>query len=283
MTGKYDDRAMTGIRKGMACAILGVTVLAPACSVKENRFECPVYVTVLTDQFVLRGMNEGKVSFSSSHVIDREDISFLSFLRDGYRQACPREYARAAVFSGAENYTLVEEEMRVLPGCQAGLLWAYGETFSANSDEYLIDAEPHKQYCLVQFLFDDSPTAPSEYAWRFRIKAACSGMNIYTLEPLEGEYSCHVGPNAVGAWYGVIPRQKTNELLLEVYLPDADDELEGRTDYVIDLGRKFEALGYDWTAEDLRDVTVSVGFASMGMTVDVQEWEGDDSYKNIEI
>jgi hypothetical protein len=274
---------MAGISKKIACAILGMATLAPACSVKEDRLECPVYVTVLTDQFVIRGMNEGKVSFSSAHLIDREDISFLTFLRDGYTQACPREFARAAVFSGAENYSLVEDAMQVLPGQQAGLLWAYGETFSANSDEYVIDAEPHKQYCLVQFLFDESPTAPPDYAWRFRIKAACSGLNIYTLEPLEGEYSCSVGPNAVGAWYGVIPRQKANELLLEVYLPDSDDELAGRTDYVIDLGRKFEEMGYDWTAEDLRDVTVSVGFTSADISIRVQEWEGDDSYTNIEI
>ena len=274
---------MAGIRKMMACAILVMTMLAPACSVKEERFECPVYVTVLTDQFVIRGMNEGKVSFSSSYVIDREDISFLTFLRDGYRIACPREFARVAIFSGAENYTLTEEALQVIPGQPAGLLWAYGETFSANADEYLIDAEPHKQYCLVQFLFDDQATAPAGYPWRFRIKAACSGMDIYTLEPLEGEYCCPVGPNAVGAWYGVIPRQKANELFLEVYLPDADHELEGQADYVIDLGRKFESIGYDWTAEDLRDVSVSVGFASVGMTVNVQDWEGDDSYKNIEI
>ena len=274
---------MAGIGKKTACAILGMAVLAQACSVKEDRFECPVYVTVLTDQFVQRGMNEGKVSFSSSHVIGREDISFLSFLRDGYKQACPREYARAAVFSGAESYTLRDEALRVIPGHQAGLLWAYGETFSANADEYLIDAEPHKQYCLVQFLFDGSPAAPSGYPWRFRIKAACSGLDIYTLEPLEGEYSCSVGPNAVGLWYGVIPRQKANELLLEIYLPYSDDEREGHAEYVIDLGRKFETLGYDWAAEDLRDVSVSVGFASMGVTVNVQDWEGDDSYKNIEI
>ena len=166
---------MAGISNHLlARAILGLAVLlsAPACSVKEDRIECPVYVTVLTDEFVRMGMNEGLVSFSDERVIDREDVSFLSILRSGYRQACPREYARAAVFSGAENYILVEESMRVIPGCQAGLLWAYGESFSAQSDEYVIDATPHKQYCLVQFLFEDSPTASPDYPWRFRIKAA---------------------------------------------------------------------------------------------------------------
>ena len=92
-----------------------------------------------------------------------------------------------------------------------------------------------------------------------------------------------MGPNAVGAWYGVIPRQKSNDLLLEVYLPEEGHEDRGRIDYVIDLGAKFEAMGYDWTAEDLRDVSVKVGFASAGITVSVQDWEGDNSYENIEI
>lgn len=276
---------MAGIRNNVARTVLGTLLMAllPACSVKEDRIECPVYVTVLTDEFVRLGMNEGKVSFSDSHVIEREEVSFLSLLRYGYQQACPREYARAAVFSGAENYLIKEDAMHVMTGHQAGLLWAYGETFSVQADEYVIDAEPHKQYCLVQFLFGDSQTAPPDYPWRFRIQAGCSGLNIYTLEPLDGVYSASVGPNALGAWYGVIPRQKSNDLLLEVYLPDSDDETKGRTDYVIDLGQKFDALGYDWTAEDLADVTVRVGFSSAGITVNVLDWEGDDSYKNIEI
>ena len=276
---------MAGIRYLVARAILGMAALslALACSVKEDRIECPVYVTVMTDEFVRLGMSEGLVSFSGTHVIDREDVSFLSILRSGYCQACPREYARAAVFSGAENYILVEEAMRVIPGCQAGPLWAYGESFSAQSDEYVIDATPHKQYCLVQFLFDDSPKADPDYPWRFRIKAGCSGMDIYTLEPLEGAYSACVGPDALGEWYGVIPRQKANDLLLEVYLPETGHEEKGRVDYVIDLGAKFEAMGYDWTAEDLRDVSVKVGFTSAGITVSVEEWEGDNTYENIEI
>ena len=276
---------MAGIRNKVSLAILGMALaaLVPGCSVKEDRVECPVYVTVLTDEFVRLGMSEGKVSFSSSHVIEREDVSFLSIMRSGYQQACPREFARAAVFSGAENYMMTEDEMHVIPGQEAGLLWAYGETFSVQADEYVIDADPHKQYCLVRFLFGESRTAPSDYPWRFRIKAGCSGMNIYTLEPLEGAYSASVGPNALGEWYGVIPRQKSNDLLLEIYLPDSDDETQGRTDYVIDLGRKFDTLGYDWTDEDLGDVTVSVGFTSAGITISVADWEGDDKYKNIEI
>ena len=92
-----------------------------------------------------------------------------------------------------------------------------------------------------------------------------------------------MAPNAVGEWYGVIPRQKTNNMQMDIFLPDAGSATSGRTDYVIDLGAKFAELGYDWTAEDLRDVSVKVGFTSATVTVSVLDWEGDDGYKNIEI
>ena len=187
--------AIGHIKLRSALLLAAVLPGAAACSVKEDRAECPVYVTVLTDRFVQRGLNEGTLSFASEQPIRREDVNFLSLLDRGFTQPCPREYARASVISGLENGTLSEETLTVGPGLQADLIWAYAETFSVNADAYRIDAEPHKQYCLVKFTFDGSSTAPPDYPWRFRIKAECAGMNLYTLEPVTGFYSAPVGPN----------------------------------------------------------------------------------------
>ena len=262
---------------------LAAVVGSLSCSVKEDRMECPVYVTVLTDRFAQQGLQEGTVSFSADRLLARDEINFLSYLREGYEQACPRDFARVAVLSGVENGRLSEETLFVPPGRQADLLWAFGISFSAGEDSYLLDAVPHKQYCLIKFLFDESPTAPGDYPWRFRLLADCSGMNIYTLEPVDGTYRSSVGPNAVGEWYGVLPRQRSNNMRMEVYLPNADDETEGRTDYVLDLGKAFEKSGYDWSQEDLKDISVKVGFSEAGIRLTVQEWEGDDHYHEIEI
>ena len=249
-----------------------------SCSVKEIRDECPVYVRVLTDRFAQQGLQDGTVSFSADQLLIQDDINFLSYLREGYEQACPRAYARAAVLSGVDNSRLSEDRIFVPPGRQADLLWAFGTSFSAEEDSYVLDAVPHKQYCLIKFLFDDSPTAPADYPWRFRLLADCSGMNIYTLEPVEGTYR-----TAVGEWYGVLPRQKRNNMLLEVFLPEADDASEGRTDYVVDLGQAFAKQGYDWQEEDLKDIAVKVGFSEVGIRLIVQDWEGDNRYHEIEI
>ncbi|MCR4860729.1 MAG: hypothetical protein K5910_08715 [Bacteroidales bacterium] len=254
-----------------------------ACSVKEDRTECPVYVTVLTDRFLQQGLDGGIVSFAAAAPIKRDSISFLSYVRQGYAQACPRDYARVAVLSGLEHSLVSGEALEVLPGRQAGLVWAYGISFSAEADEYVVDAVPHKQYCLVHFLFDGSPTAPEGYPWRFRLLADCAGMNIYTLEPLPGDYRTVVEPNALGEWTAVLPRQRDNTMRLEVFLPVEGASGEEAADYVVDLGEAFAQQGYDWTREDLLDITVNVGFTSAGIALSVREWEGDDSYRDIEI
>ena len=266
-------------------ALLLAAVLpgAAACSVKEDRAECPVYVTVLTDRFVQRGLNEGTLSFASEQPIRREDVNFLSLLDRGFTQPCPREYARASVISGLENGTLSEETLTVGPGLQADLIWAYAETFSVNADAYRIDAEPHKQYCLVKFTFDGSSTAPPDYPWRFRIKAECAGMNLYTLEPVTGFYSAPVGPNAMGEWYGGLPRQRSNNMQLEIFLPEQGSSTAGRTDYIVDLGRAFEEKGYDWTLEDLKDIEVQVGFVNTTVRVTVSDWDSEGGNWHVEI
>ncbi len=266
------------------CPLLLLTLCVPlACSVKEDRSECPVYVTVLTDRFLQQGMDEGIISFSGAELIRQEQISFISYIRDGYEQACPRRHARAAVIAGAENSQLSGETLTVPQGRASGLVWAYSTSFSADCDEYVVDAVPHKQHCRIRFLFDESTQAPDDYPWRFRLRAECAGFNIYTLSPVEGPYVATVGPDAMGEWIGVLPRQKTNNMLLELYIPDGENPDTGRTDYVLDLGEAFERQGYDWRAEDLRDIEVQVGYSQTEVSMTIREWEGDDSYSDIEI
>ena len=61
----------------LAALLLG---LPSACSVKEDRAECPVYVTVLTDRFLQRGLDTGTLSFAAARPIGRETIGFLSYI-----------------------------------------------------------------------------------------------------------------------------------------------------------------------------------------------------------
>lgn len=267
----------------MAGLLFAYLFCSASCSVKEVRDECPVWVTVITDRFVQAGLNEGTLSFHGVDFIGREDANFLSLIGKGFVQPLPRDFARVAVLSGVENERFSDTNMYVPYGRQAGLIWWYGESFSVNADEHVVEAVPHKEYCLLQFYFDTSPLAPKDYRWRFRVKADCSGMNVYTAEPLEGDYCCTVGPNAVGEWYGVLPRQKRNNMVLEIFEPYDGSETEGPVVYTIDLGARFAEQGYDWSKENLDDIRVKVGFTAGTIQIEVVDFVGDDTYGDIHI
>lgn len=273
---------MVDIRKFIAFLASLLLLSAASCTVKENREVCPVYVTVLTDRYIQVGQESGMVTFSASTILQRDEINFLDYQGMGYTWPCPKDFARVSVLSGTVNGKFSDGIYFIPPGRSGDRVWAYSESFSVNADEYVIDAIPHKQYCLVKFMFGESPIAPAVYPWRFRIKADCSGMNIYTLEPVEGDYSCPVGPNAVGEWYGVIPRQHENNMKLEIVLPNEDSEFDGRVDYVIDLGRRFADAGYDWTEEDLKDMVVKVGFTELDVSLEIVPWL-EDGARNVHI
>ena len=106
----------------IASRLAALSLLLPGCSVKEERGDCPVYVTVLTERFIQNGQSGGIVSFHSAGPIDREEINFLSYIGKGFRQPCPRDYARAAVVSGLENERIDATSLYVPYGEQAGLV-----------------------------------------------------------------------------------------------------------------------------------------------------------------
>lgn len=257
-------------------AVLGAAVLllgASSCSVKEIRTDCPVYVSVLLDRFLQNELSEGMVIFSDADKYHSELINFFPYKGIGYEYPVNRHLARTTVLSGMDYEVFTEETVTVPYGKQCGLLWGFTQTFSAEQDLFTVDAVPHKQYCMVRFTFDNgSFKAPSPYPWHFRIFAECNGLNLFTMQPVEGAYCCPVGPNAVGEFTGVIPRQKENKLTMEIFVPNEDSDIEGVTEYTIDLGARFAKLGYDWTQEDLGDVSIKVGFASGTVDVDVVEW-----------
>lgn len=264
-------------RLWVSVLVLGGAIAAAGCSVKEDRSFCPVYVTVLVDRFVQQGFNDGSVSFSSGSVLKREETSFLSHLRDGCTWPCPRSLAGTAVVSGIVNGIFSGDTLLFRKGLEADPVWSYGESFSVDDDDYTVDAVPHKQYCKLKFVMDGAESS-GKYPWRFRVKAGCNGINLVTSEPVKGEYQTIVGPNALGEWYTIVPRQSGNRLLVEIFLPDGDSHSQGRLEYVFDLGAVFEKASYDWTAPDLKDMEVRVDFSSADLKIEVIDWEGDDSY-----
>lgn len=268
---------------GTACLCALLVLSLVGCSVKELRDGCPAYVTILTDKFYETGHIAGKLFFDDEdNGLRSEDVEFAPLYGRGYEVPLNRDFARVSVVSGTDMERFDGSKMYVPYGQMAGLVYAFTDSFSVKGDLHVVETFPKKQFCLVQFMFGGSTVAPPRFRWRFRLKADCNALDLFTLQPVAGDYCCVVGPNSKGEWYGVIPRQMESNLTLEIYVPNSDSEIEGETEYVIDLGKYFRESGYDWEAENLPDVSVKVDFSAPEMFIEVASWVHDNTYRYIE-
>ena len=84
----------------------------------------------------------------------------------------------------------------------------------------------------------------------------------------EGEFCYRMELGDGGVCDVCVPRQSDDSLRLEL----SDDTGVIR---VLALGEYISASGYDWTAKNLKDLTVSLDYSLTGMTIVVEGWDNE--------
>lgn len=255
-----------------------LTVLC-SCSVKEDRSLCPCYVDMIVDEFVRDGFSSGTVAFSSDNFDFRENIALAEHVPEGYSLAVPRKPVRAACVCGLDKCRISGNCISVPPGEASDPIMSYRESFLPQGDEHVLYAVPHKQYCRIDFLLEN----PMEgFPYVFRVRSDCSGLGVFDLDPVRGNFNAMVYPNTLGEYRTLLLRQSVDAvLLLDVLLPAGGSEWE--LQYTVNLSDALAAASYDWTKEDLDDVSVKVDYARAEVSVEISEWEGNEYERNVEI
>ncbi len=110
---------------------------------------------------------------------------------------------------------------------------------------------------------------------RIGVAGHFNGMDLRTLEPLEGEYSFIPAPATQRSYDYVfrVPRQSDDGLVLEL--------LDAGTMMVRDsvmLGQLLVRAGYDWSKPVLDDVHVVMDHVVSLIDIDVIEWTENEMY-----
>lgn len=267
-----------------------VTLLAiSACSIKEVRHTCPIYLRILVDKFVEQGAVNGSISIRSNHseLASETNLHFIDFISAPYDRAASRQYSELSVIGGLAHSSIIGDTLYLDAHQCADRLYIYTEAFSMNEDEYTIHTKPHKQYCRLR-LDTEAAILDDSGIWRFRLTAPYSAMNIFSLEPIalhpvraglpiEGEYKIIVDRDANGDYITTLPKQKTNEgIFLEAFLASEDSSDLGEKQYEIDLGRLFEEQGYSWDDPDLRDLSLKIEYYCDVLSIYVENWTEED-------
>lgn len=248
-------------------AMLCVMALASACSIKEDRNQCPATLTVvMTPAAVLRAGMEA----CPLRVTDRV-ASFKAEL-DGLRPRAEFKVAKDTVrvccwlpkplnYPGATVYTIEY-------GKQCDSLWAYSHAFVASGEEISDSVTLHKRFLTLTVEYN--LREGGEMPYDMQIVSTTAGTELLTHKPVAGnfQYALDFGGDKRSSVR--LPMQgEPGELRLLLSEKGQDTPADS-----FPLGEELSGrLGYDWYAADLADVTIEVDFAKFEYSLAILPWE----------
>ena len=253
-----------------ACLALAAGLaLLHGCSIREDRTQCPRYVTVdLSEVRAQELMDEG---YETLHLglVPATDAGLMSAGRTSLPlESLPREV----------EFETSREELRLWGICCDALDYSgegeiiipkgsacpsfYGfRAIVAESGDTVVPMQLHKDFCNVSIRFREGYSRSCGYSISGTV-CGCDGEG----NPIDGEFEHNLEPDADGNCSVCIPRQKDGSLRLRI--SGGEEVLR-----VFAIGEYILQSGYDWTAADLEDISVTVSFVSSTATFSIDMWQ----------
>ena len=239
-----------------------------ACSVKEDRSDCPCTLLVDLSALSMPGGRPRTHKESLTLSIYAPDL----VLRRSYElteqlSAIPVETHRSlltlSAALGSGSFAFRDGALKINCGEQSDSLYAFCSTIGAYSDTVTVKLRLCKQFSTVSIDIADA----ADYS--FRIIGNVDGLSLATLEPTEGEF-CYDMPKSGNQETHIfrMPRQSDKSISLQVW-----DNAFAELLYEVPLGGYLDAAGYDWDADNLQDVQLSLDPLGKSVTVTVLPWE----------
>ena len=237
------------MRRRILIGIAGLVALV-SCSVKEDRSDCPCWITVTA-----RETTSLSAWYGSQIILDNHYGGLVD-------HTVPR---------GIVDIVASEGSFTVPEGQQMSELFAQLQHLDTDGEFASTEIELKKQFATVSIDFKDEDDGRTGYD--LLVTGTVSGADTHTLAPVEGRFRYVPNPITDGRGYAFrAPRQKDESLTLQLL---ADDD----TVDTIPLGELIRKAGFDWTRESLGDVSILCDIPARTFTISIMEWEGPVTFE----
>ena len=228
--------------------ILGLVALV-SCSVKEDRGDCPCWLTVEADNTVsVNGWFGTRSLFKVNG----------GFIDKKVPRGLVDVVANIGSFSAPE-------------GQQMDSLFARRIPVDTDGESAFARVTLCKNFATIELDFKDEDDGRTVYD--LLATGTVSGADARTLEPVKGPFSCVPEPVTDGRGYAFrVPRQKDESLRLEL-------SNNGSPVETIDLGYLIAKTGFDWKAESLGDIAILCDLPAHTFTITVKDWDGPVTFE----
>lgn len=267
------------MRPAVLAAFMAAAALCCGCFVKEDRSLCPcileldfssVGTAVISESGLLVETADGFFYHDSDIAAGLSEIA-----RDGrqlrlYRVKIPKSRAFISVVCGADRQYSHETGIIIPEGEECPPLFMFHAEADAVGEIHRETVCMYKDYCKITVRILD---AESPYPYLLNVRGNV-GRVMLDRSVSGGDFSFSFMPDSDGCGSVRVPRQVDNSLVLQV----VDD---GKVLREFALGEYIAESGYDWTKENLDDVTVEIDYANSYMTVEIAGWTGNFEFEVI--
>jgi hypothetical protein len=244
-------------------------VAAVGCSVKEDRTVCPCVMsldfsgldTSVIQMVNVLAMSADGVVFSDCVMVDAFD--------DRYERKVPHGLLQVSLWCGDGGMAGKDCLLRIPYGVECPPVYLNSFVADTRAESYHRKVSLYKNHCRLTVEMPDRQALP--YSLTFK-----GGVDGYDIDgsPSYGDFSCVAFPAQEGPTQVLLPRQTDSSLMLEV-----DDQApHGK---IFAIGEYLAAGGYDWSAENLADVTVVLDYSMTVISISMAEWDKEEEYKVI--
>lgn len=254
------SRHLTNITGAILAAMTAVS-----CSVKEDRASCPCWLTI-----DMTGCTQTPAPYVSGVSSERTLETRESPEARNETFEVDRDIVRTFVCAvpGMAEGRLDGSVYHIRDGHDAYSLWAFAGTADCRGESATVEARLHKQYATVTLRVAGEESG-SPYPFTLCVNGEVCGMDMLTLSPVRGEFHVKL-EESDGSFMFNLPRQLPEDRL---WLTAA----HGENADTLPLGEWILEAGYDWTADDLKDIDMELDYSRASVTISVEGWEEGNS------
>lgn len=246
------------------------------CSIKEDRSLCPCSLILDFSEVDLsyEGMTEIRITAPDGFLYyDGNAVSGIYYDMAGeeavpvYGAEVPKSMVAVSVTRGVSGLVSGDGGVVIPLGYECPPVFMHHSVLDAVAERREDRVFLHKDYCRVgiRMLSGDG-----SYPFRMTVEGNVNG--FYPDRTVSrGDFSYSFSLDAEGMAEVRVPRQTDNSLVLVI--SDGDTVLREFA-----LGEFIAEAGYDWTADNLEDIDVSIDYAHSDIAVEVEEWSGSFEY-----
>lgn len=252
-------------------AVLLAGIAAAACSIKEDRDECPCWLTVtLTDGG--RSVPELVLSIWNPGELLREAVRTDDY-PEGVERTVPKGLVTLSAHTRLHRMQPSGALLLIPYGQECDSLLTHRSEVACLGETARDTVRLHRQYATV-FLSIENLEQGIHYPYDLVARSSVDGFDLLSGLPHAGAHSLPLVPLSEGEYAFRVPRQLDESLTLDLYL-------EGELIDSYPIGTHIMKAGYDWEAEDLADIRIGMDYGHSEPHIVIEPWEDGAVYDEI--